>query len=74
MAVTKLQRAIQRLRPNLTANETVALAAEIEGYWINDCLEDVLEATEAGPATCHEHGCSGNPEYSGYCYQHRRHN
>lgn len=44
--ITKLEREIARLRPDLSAYQVHELALDIECYWIESCLDDVLEATE----------------------------
>ena len=42
----KLQRRILELRPELTVTQIQELSDDIAEYWIDGCMEDVLEATE----------------------------
>lgn len=76
----KLQREILRLRPTLSVDQVEATAADVFEYWLGDCLEDALDASDGAMfrAKCRdandEEKCLGEPEYSGYCYNHRRHN
>lgn len=42
----ELQREILRLRPKLSIKEVEAKAQDIFYYWLDNCLEDVLEASE----------------------------
>lgn len=43
----KLQREILRLNPELTVAQIKAKAEDVFTYWIENCLEDVLEADNA---------------------------
>lgn len=39
----ELQRAILKLKPELSVKEVEAKAKDIFYYWVDHCLEDVLE-------------------------------
>lgn len=41
----KLQRRLMELKPELTVNQLKEQSEEILEYWIDACLEDVLEAS-----------------------------
>lgn len=42
----QLANEILRLRPQLSVDEVLEKARDISSYWIEACLEDVLEASE----------------------------
>lgn len=42
----KLEREILRLNPELSVKEVEAKAQDIFEYWVEACLEDVLDSTE----------------------------
>lgn len=41
----KLQREIARLRPELTIKQIEEMARDFFEYWVDGCIEDVLEAS-----------------------------